>query len=194
MLQLLVDSSHAGGCCVDAAAAQAAADAPAGARRVRHPCGVSKLQWLEIIADLALTESQITRVLEMRTEALRTLNRCFGAREALAVKLLAEAGATGAGGAGGAAASTAGSWPGGSSGSGGAGAVAGCCESGGCGSGATGLTAQADKMRRAGYLAEVARTTLTLRELLADMQVRGLAGTLGKGGAAAGPTSLGGSF
>jgi hypothetical protein len=176
VLQLLVDSARGGGCCVDAGAARATlSPGRGGGGGAPAARGMSKLRWLELIADLALTEAQITRILEMRTEALRALNRCFDAREALAAQLLSAAGAAGGAPAGGGGAlgamSTAGSRPGASSGSGGAGAVAGG-EGGGGADGGGLLTAQADKMRRGGYLQEVARSSLGVRRLLSDMEVR----------------------
>lgn len=168
MLQLLVDSARNGGCCV---APPPVAPAAAGQTTVngRGRAADNRL-WLQVIADIALTDGQIRTILGMRTEVLRALNRCFAEREALARRLHDEVVGVRVGytrGCSGATATSEGSAPA-------VAAAAAPAISEGAVSGGEAqalLTAQVDRMRQSGYLRDVARGSLMVRELLQDLQV-----------------------
>lgn len=153
-LQLLVDSARRGGCCVDAGCCPGGGPMPrAGARAGAGGRAAGKRLWLQVVADICLTDSQIACILSMRRDLLRELNGCYARREAIARGLLAEAAAAQAGARRG------------SGGASGAGAAAGSPVGG------APLTVQADRMRQGGYLLDVARGSLAVRQLTDEMQV-----------------------
>jgi hypothetical protein len=154
----------------------------AAARPPRASAAADRQRWLRVLSGLALTDGQISEMLAMRTELLRALNRVFAEREALAERLLLESLSAGGGAPWSAVSRPASSGDrGGGSGSqqlGGGGAAGGGPRGGSAGaSGSAGaappsaqLTPQADRMRQAGYLSEVARGSLAVRRLLEQMQ------------------------
>jgi hypothetical protein len=131
---------------------------------------VNRQRWLRVLADIVLTDQQISEILSMRTSTLRALNTCFAEREALADRLLTESLA-----AGGSASALTGSMPRSmpsapSSSTGGAlRSAAGTPRGEGPGGGLQ-LTAQADRMRQSGYLSDVARSSLSVRRLVQQIE------------------------